>query len=399
MLAPMVDGVADRTTVPYLVFDTNAVFNDWMLAGKLWLSIFDFVRCGRLHLCVPELVIQEIVRVHAREASSVATLLVKLDSRKVRTLLDLDLPDATEIKYRAAVASGRYEADLRARLDEIGARILPIPTIDHQEIVSRALAGRQPFDQEGKNGYRDTLIWHTILSLCEELDENELVIFITANTADFCNRKNPKIFSPELSDNVAALEKAPQLRHYESMRTMFENKAEHIGELEDEHLGRGELSEEENQRFCARLVVAISAACDALYGVEVATTADGYPHQSGLDFSEFHTPFEEPISVQGILPNLGSISWEFVGLDFDETMTFTVSVEADIELDGMIYKADWYVLDDDSVTVIDSDWNKHYVYAAKECAGTLIFLVAAHKSLDVIERVDFRSAMPDDNIN
>jgi hypothetical protein len=380
--------------VPYLVVDSNVLFDDWLLNGERWQRIVDLVRCGLLHLRVPEIVIQESVRLRTQQATKLANELVRLDPRKIHTLLDVDLPDATEIKRNTAGASERYEADFRARLDGIGAHVLPIPTIDHQTIVSRALACRQPFDKEGKKGYRDTLIWYTILSLCENLDKNNLIVFVTNNTGDFCGRGNPAEFSPELVDEIRALDNAPRFRHYMSIDAMLNGMAGHLTVLDKDRLDRGGLSEEKRQQFRVELVGAISAACDALCGVEVDTEGDGYPYQRGLDFMGFLTPFEGSSWVEKIEPHVDSITWEFIRGDVDDTVTFAVSVKAYIAFEGMIHKADWAAMDDDSVAVLDNNWNDHYVEAAEELPGILHFQVVTSKSLDTIERVDLDFARP-----
>lgn len=51
-----------------------------------------------------------------------------------------------------------YETELRGRLNELGAVIIPIPSVSHQVVLTRALEKRRPFDTEGRDGYRDVLI-------------------------------------------------------------------------------------------------------------------------------------------------------------------------------------------------------------------------------------------------
>lgn len=58
------------------------------------------------------------------------------------------------------------------------------PTISHKKVVERALKGKKPFKPDGKNGYRDYIVWLTCLGLvktytCEEIH------FITDNVTDF----------------------------------------------------------------------------------------------------------------------------------------------------------------------------------------------------------------------
>src|SRR5262249_14685420 len=63
-----------------------------------------------------------------------------------------------------------YEAQLRRRLTQHHVSVREHPTISHAEVVKRAIAKRPPFNQQGQ-GYRDTLIWYTILELVADPDD------------------------------------------------------------------------------------------------------------------------------------------------------------------------------------------------------------------------------------
>jgi hypothetical protein len=40
--------------------------------------------------------------------------------------------------------------------------------VSHDAVVERALERRQPFDTAGHNGYRDALLWETVLELLRD---------------------------------------------------------------------------------------------------------------------------------------------------------------------------------------------------------------------------------------
>lgn len=62
-----------------------------------------------------------------------------------------------------------------------------MPAVAHQEKLTHALRNRRPFDDQGKNGYRDSLIWHTLLDVCQRCTGESHVLFITNDTSDFCD--------------------------------------------------------------------------------------------------------------------------------------------------------------------------------------------------------------------
>jgi len=75
----------------------------------------------------------------------------------------------------------RYEESLLMKLKSHGAIVTDYPGVSHSSVVQRALARRRPFTKGGK-GYRDTLIWESVLELAES--EGHPVVFI-ASDEDF----------------------------------------------------------------------------------------------------------------------------------------------------------------------------------------------------------------------
>jgi hypothetical protein len=63
-----------------------------------------------------------------------------------------------------------YENEFRARLEHYLVDILPLDSVTHDELIARALARRRPFDDSGRVGYRDALIWHNVLEAARHED-------------------------------------------------------------------------------------------------------------------------------------------------------------------------------------------------------------------------------------
>jgi hypothetical protein len=57
-----------------------------------------------------------------------------------------------------------------------------IPRVSHEEVVKRDLLRRKPFGESGK-GYRDTLIWETVLA--ELRREQSQMALVSHNIKDF----------------------------------------------------------------------------------------------------------------------------------------------------------------------------------------------------------------------
>jgi hypothetical protein len=161
-----------------LVVDANTLSSDHYLGGPSFTVIANEIADGHLEVIVSEVAVIETVGNYRRSIGDAHTHLEKFSAKCKRLLPETSKVEALDT-YLDDLAEA-YEETLRRTLDELGARIEPIPDVDHVELVERAVQRRRPYDSSG-NGYRDTLIWKTILVVAEEGDD---IVFVT-NDNDF----------------------------------------------------------------------------------------------------------------------------------------------------------------------------------------------------------------------
>jgi len=125
-------------------------------------------------LHIPQVVVDEIVNQYKEAAEEIMPSVKKLDR-----LIGADINNLAAAKLTSAVQD--YGSWLTDRFTSDGCSIEPYPETSHRDIVARDLSRRKPFERSGK-GYRDYLIWLTVLSI---LQRGESVAFVTANSADF----------------------------------------------------------------------------------------------------------------------------------------------------------------------------------------------------------------------
>ena len=158
-----------------IILDSNAIYNDPLLEGADLRALEPFLSSKDLELCIPEVVLEEVVRhfksnykdtlVSIQKATRLAAIIgIKLD----------ELPSVDE-------AVDQYRSKLQARMDDIPARIINIPEIDARSLVHRDLNERKPFDSTGR-GFRDSLIWESVLA---ELEAHSEEIALISNDKDF----------------------------------------------------------------------------------------------------------------------------------------------------------------------------------------------------------------------
>lgn len=158
--------------------------NTPQLQTLLWLADIETVR-----LVVPELVALEVVAHQRRRITEALVGLRRhLATLQIRTV---DMPTAD-------TATTKFESEWRSKLRKAAWR--PIPDgPPHRVLAERAVQRRKPFKDDG-SGYRDALIFETVLQIAYEEPKTE-VVFVSANTSDFGKGK----FADDLLDQLELL--------------------------------------------------------------------------------------------------------------------------------------------------------------------------------------------------
>jgi hypothetical protein len=110
------------------------------------------------------------------------------------------LGEAPAIEVERSAQRAAEEQRLRALVEEAGGLIAPLPALSHEEVVERALLRRQPFDTQGRNGYRDVLLWETVVELAA--DSPDTIILIARDKAAFFYKDPAQGLAPRLVDEL-----------------------------------------------------------------------------------------------------------------------------------------------------------------------------------------------------
>jgi hypothetical protein len=166
-----------------IILDTNIIFDDWLLNGTQMEILAKLIKKDVHQLWVPQLVIDESSRHFERKCEESRKSIEKMN--KILHVLELKPPNFPEPEK----ARSDYKKKLLKRLKDLDAKILPLPHVKLQMILDRDLDERKPFESSGK-GFRDTLIWETILNVCEEHNEDVVLISNDRGYNDLSNEKN-----------------------------------------------------------------------------------------------------------------------------------------------------------------------------------------------------------------
>ena len=159
--------------MPTVIVDTNVfVFAAHGLRAEMR-RLLDEAARGNLDLVVPELVVQESINSWFEKIRGIEQARrVAVKELRDRRALPADHED-TRLDFEAARQA--EDSRVRAALLSAGASIPGFPAVGHEPVVQRALERRQPFTKDGKDGYRDTVLWETVL----EIASVQPVIFVS----------------------------------------------------------------------------------------------------------------------------------------------------------------------------------------------------------------------------
>jgi uncharacterized protein YeaC (DUF1315 family) len=164
--------------MPVLVPDTNMLVKSPRLSSPAWKSLSSNAASWDLRILIPDVVFMETVNVVRRDWLTVKG---KVEDLKVGVFgLNSNLESMAQVIQQQI---DDYEEFLRKRIEEIGASIVSLPSIQHFEIATRSSLGRAPYAKD-KDGYRDTLIWLTLLDVAEQHSAED-VWFVSENLKDF----------------------------------------------------------------------------------------------------------------------------------------------------------------------------------------------------------------------
>lgn len=167
-----------------IVFDTTETHGDLRLDGSNFTLLHAYLSRTSSSLAVPKIVIEESVN-HFREklekqlrlATDSIRELGKLTKREIKT-------DFFQINPEDELS--KYEQHLVSKIKTMRGRVIDYDNVRIAALVKRALHRRKPFDADGHKGFRDAILWETVLSeVLATANDGQKIALITQNSTDF----------------------------------------------------------------------------------------------------------------------------------------------------------------------------------------------------------------------
>lgn len=332
-----------------VILDTNIIFSDFHLKGARIKNLCESVKSTGDTVHIPEVVVDESINKY-REKTRECKLKIDRGISDFKRLTGKDVEDNPISDEFILKESEKYARSFKKQLQELGIKIIPYPSISHQELVKRDLARKKPFQETGK-GYRDALIWESVKSICEKslsLFENPKIIFVNKNHKDFCEEG---LLHPDLKEDLVN----------NGINEDYVRVIEDIDIFIKEYI-------KPKQKILKNIQEELNAnkQYNGIYlNTEINNRITEFLLHREFDYEEspFRQEFENP-SVVGI--NEPSFTVMEVRQISEEEFFVEVKIDVDCEFNFFIFKNDAMCMDEDELPYIwDSDWNKHYMAASK----------------------------------
>jgi hypothetical protein len=179
----------------FIFIDSNVFFENWHLNSASFQRLGSFIPNSDAILIIPEVVCLEVQNLYTRERARLTSELKKLYDKLQRQL-------TTKIDYDSAAFSEAYDFKQVLREAFQFVTIISFENIPHATLVSRAMVPLMPF-RDSEKGYRDSLIWLSLIDFLKDKPASDQVYFVSENTNDFYTKDKVELHK-DLSLDISA---------------------------------------------------------------------------------------------------------------------------------------------------------------------------------------------------
>ncbi len=200
----------NKETDFHLVIDANAIFRKWLIADGMWEQAAE-----RAQIHLPLVVYKEHQNNYRKEIQEK----IYDNIEKVRK------GDANFLNVAPPIdeACKSFKDRLDKRLAKLEIDLIPLPDVPHEVILERSLEHKPPLNRKDKDGsgYRDTLIWLSLLEFVRKEKPDEL-FFYCKDKDDFWNDEKNDLM-PELRDEFESETSGEtNLRIYDTLKAIID---------------------------------------------------------------------------------------------------------------------------------------------------------------------------------
>lgn len=179
-----------------LVLETSVLHEDYELSKAPLIELLNIAGLAGAKVIIPQVVFAEHVSHFNRDIQKYQNIM----KSTLRSLRQLPLTNILDFEFPQP--EGSYDEYLTRKVASKNIEIQTFPQASHADILARCLKKIRPFGPEKDTGYKDTLIWETILQiLCDNPEDT--VLFVTKD-GDY-RKKSTESLHKNLVDELVSL--------------------------------------------------------------------------------------------------------------------------------------------------------------------------------------------------
>lgn len=179
-----------------VVLETSVLHEDYKLSKAPLVELLNIAGLVGAKVIIPQVVFSEHISHFNRDRQEYLNKM-KSTLKSLRQLPLTNIPD-----FEIPETEDSYDEYLTRMIASRNMEIQTFPQANHADILTRCLNKLKPFGPEKDTGYKDTLIWETILQILND-NPNDKVLFVTKD-GDF-RKKSTESLHKNLVDELVDL--------------------------------------------------------------------------------------------------------------------------------------------------------------------------------------------------
>lgn len=209
----------------YVILDTSVVIKDYYFKTPKFEALWDYLGKTPHDLLLPRIVIDELKKNHSEEVGNTSATLEKTRDGANQVLnIALELPNIDQQEEEDKYDKFLLNLEALSRI-----KVLPLKDEYLPRIAKRAVHRIAPFKKgEKDDGFKDAIIWETVIDSLSQKEYEGGVAFITKNVRQFSSVDNAKkdVLNEELAEEVAKLPN--RMEYFTSLEAFMEKYARNL---------------------------------------------------------------------------------------------------------------------------------------------------------------------------
>lgn len=199
--------------------DTNIFYNNWYLNNANFKYLFNYLENTGSKLFLSEIVCSEVDNKFNIELDSLKKHFSD-GLKKSKSILN-EVPNYNLNKLDVDYSIKKVLSELQ---NDFKIEYVSYENIDNSKIVERAIKRIKPFQDQDK-GYRDTLIWLSLLDYLKTENIDNEISFINNNSKDFLNKEKSNLH-PDLIKDIDQFSLKNKFNTYCSIKDFIDKKVD-----------------------------------------------------------------------------------------------------------------------------------------------------------------------------